>query len=110
MSEVYSQRGMSMRHSILRGGYMSYIRAEEVLPKELIEAIQQYISGENIYIPCVEKKDWGSQTETKKYYKDRNKEICDKSRQGVSTIILAEEYFLSEKSIRRIIRSEREAG
>ena len=49
----YSQRGMSMRHSILRGGYMSYIRAEEVLPKELIEAIQQYISGENIYIPCV---------------------------------------------------------
>ena len=52
---------------------MSYIRAEEVLPKELIEAIQQYISGENIYITCVEKKDWGSQTDTKKYYKDRNK-------------------------------------
>ena len=85
---------------------MSYIRAEEVLPKELIEAIQQYISGENIYIPCVEKKDWGSQTDTRKYYTERNKEICKKSRDGVSVVILAEEYFLSEKSIRRIIKSE----
>ncbi len=85
---------------------MSYIRAEEVLPKELIETIQQYISGENIYIPCVEKKDWGSQTETRKYYNERNREICDKSRKGVSTLILAQEYFLSEKSIRRIIKSE----
>ena len=89
---------------------MSYIRAEKVLPKELIEAIQQYISGENIYIPCVDKKDWGSQTDTKKYYNDRNKEICEKIRKGVSTVILAEEYFLSEKSIRRIIRSERAAS
>ncbi len=85
---------------------MSYLRAEEVLPKELIEAIQQYVSGENIYIPCVEKKDWGSQTETRKYYSERNREIYDKSRRGVSTVILAQEYFLSEKSIRRIIKSE----
>ena len=85
---------------------MSYLRAEEVLPKELIEAIQQYVSGENIYIPCVEKKDWGSQTETRKYYSERNREIYDKSRRGVSTVILAQEYFLSEKSMRRIIKSE----
>lgn len=30
---------------------MSYISAEEVLPKELIETIQQYVSGKSIYIP-----------------------------------------------------------
>ena len=35
---------------------MSYINAEEVLPKELIEMIQQYVNGESIYIPCKEKK------------------------------------------------------
>lgn len=29
---------------------MSYIRAEEVLPKELIETIQQYVNGKAIYI------------------------------------------------------------
>jgi len=30
---------------------MSYKKAEEVLPVEIIEMIQQYIEGENIYIP-----------------------------------------------------------
>ena len=84
---------------------MSYVRAEEILPKELIETIQQYVSGEIIYIPCKEKKDWGSQTETKKYYRTRNREICLKYRNGVSTKILASEYSLSEKSIYRVLRT-----
>lgn len=35
---------------------MSYVSAENVLPKELIETIQQYVSGQSIYIPCKEKK------------------------------------------------------
>lgn len=34
---------------------MSYIKAEEILPKELIEVIQQYVCGKSIYIPCTEK-------------------------------------------------------
>ena len=37
---------------------MSYIRAEDVLPKELIDTIQQYVSGKNIYIPSKEKNGW----------------------------------------------------
>ena len=43
---------------------MSYISAEDILPKELIETIQQYVSGKSVYIPCKEKKVWGSQTKT----------------------------------------------
>ena len=35
---------------------MSYISAEDILPRELIETIQQYVSGKSIYIPCKEKK------------------------------------------------------
>ena len=34
---------------------MSQLRAEELLPRELIETIQQYVSGKSIYIPCREK-------------------------------------------------------
>ncbi len=83
---------------------MSYISAEDVLPKELIETIQQYVSGKSIYIPCKEKKVWGSQTETKQYYKIRNQEICIKHKNGVSIKTLAITYSLSEKSIQRIIR------
>jgi hypothetical protein len=30
---------------------MSYIKAEYVLPQELLELIQQYIDGDYIYIP-----------------------------------------------------------
>ena len=83
---------------------MSYISAEDVLPKELIETIQQYVSGKSIYIPCKEKKVWGSQTETKQYYKIRNQEICIKHKNGVSIKTLATTYSLSEKNIQRIIR------
>ena len=84
---------------------MSYIRAEEILPKELIETIQQYVSGKSIYIPCREKKVWGSQTKTKQYYETRNLEICQKHRNGMAITRLAEEYSLSEKSIQRSIRT-----
>lgn len=84
---------------------MSYVSAEDVLPKELVEAIQQYVSGKCIYIPCKEKQVWGSRTKTKQYYKIRNHEICTKYKNGVSVKILANEYFLSEKSIQRIIRT-----
>ncbi len=84
---------------------MSYIRAEKVLPKELIEEIQQYVSGQSIYIPCKEKQDWGSQTKTKQYYKVRNREIVQKHEEGISVQQLATEYFLSEKSIQRVIRN-----
>ncbi len=87
---------------------MSYVKAEDVLPKELIEAIQQYMSGKSIYIPCKEKKIWGSQTKTKQYYNIRNHEICEKHKNGVSVKILATTYSLSEKSIQRIIRNNAE--
>ena len=34
---------------------MSYLRAEEILPKEVLELVQQYVSGKAIYVPCREK-------------------------------------------------------
>ena len=83
---------------------MSYISAEDVLPKELIEIIQEYVSGKTIYIPCKEKKKWGSESKAKQYYIIRNQEICIKHKNGVSVKVLAEEYSLSIKSIQRIIR------
>ncbi len=84
---------------------MSYIRAEKVLPKELIDLIQQYVSGSSIYIPCKEKKVWGSQTKFKNYYKVRNQEILAKYQKWDSIKTLADEYSLTEKSIQRILRT-----
>lgn len=47
---------------------MSYIKANDILPQELLEIIQSYIDGEYIYIPRKEcnKKNWGENTETKR--------------------------------------------
>ena len=89
---------------------MSYIKAEEILPKEVIEIIQQYASGVNIYIPCKEKKEWGSQTDSRVYYRTRNDKICEMHRKGKSVSELAYEYSLSEKSIRRILRETRRSA
>ncbi len=86
---------------------MSYVRAEDILPKELIEAIQKYVNGQAIYIPTMEKKLWGSMTDTKQFLSDRNEQIFHKHEQGVTTMELAMEYALSEKSVQRIIRNIR---
>lgn len=89
---------------------MSYVRAEEILPHEIIETIQQYVSGKSIYIPCREKKDWGSQIKTKQYYESRNDEIWQKHKSGVSIAGLAEEYYLFQKRIQRIIRTSNDTA
>ena len=90
---------------------MSYIRAEEVLPKELIETIQQYVNGKAIYIPSTSKKEWGSRTDTRQYLIQRNHEISQKYQGGSSIASLAMQFSLSEKSIQRIVREgKRKSG
>ncbi len=86
---------------------MSYLRAEEILPKELLEAVQQYVNGQSVYIPAKEKSDWGSGTDTKQILDVRNREIFEKHLTGASVQTLADEYALSEKSIQRIVREQR---
>ncbi|MFT8314275.1 MAG: CD3324 family protein [Clostridium sp.] len=84
---------------------MSYIKATDVLPGELLDLIQKYIEGEYIYIPRKEcnKRSWGEITKSKKETNARNAEIYEKYKEGVSTKVLSEMYYLSAKSIQRII-------
>lgn len=84
---------------------MSYINAKEILPKELLEQLQKYVEGNYLYIPRKEelKKAWGSETETKQALSQRNEQIYLKYLDGQSCTALAECYFLSVKSIQRII-------
>lgn len=86
---------------------MSYLRGEEILPKELLEAVQQYVNGQSVYIPAKEKSGWGSGTDTKQILSFRNRDIFEKYLEGVSVRRLADDYALSEKSIQRIIREQR---
>ena len=72
---------------------MSYIKAEEILPKELIEVIQQYVCGKSIYIPCTEKQTWGSYTHSRQYYRKRNHDICNEHKAGIPVTELSKRYI-----------------
>ncbi|MCJ8172880.1 CD3324 family protein [Clostridium botulinum] len=77
----------------------------DVLPEELLELIQNYIDGEYIYIPRKEcnRKTWGENTESKRKISIRNSEIYKKYKESISVKVLSEMYYLSPKSIQRII-------
>ncbi len=85
---------------------MSRKKIENVLPAEVIELIQQYVEGQNIYIPrkTESRQEWGTGTHIKEELSERNREIYNEYLAGARTGELAKRYFLTEKSIRRIIR------
>lgn len=88
---------------------MSYKKAVGTLPAELIKLIQQYVDGELIYIPKKEcnKIKWGTNTDIRIELKKRNENIYLEYVNGISSQALAEKYFLSLKSIERIILQEK---
>ena len=87
---------------------MSYIKAEEILPEELIRRIQEYADGVYIYIPRRpgNRQPWGQETGYKAELKLRNDRIRNDYAAGVSVTALSRKYHLSEKSIRRILQKK----
>ena len=88
---------------------MSYKKANKVLPNELVAIIQQYIDGEYIYIPRKEttRKKWGTDTSTRKDLLERNNRIYEDYQNGILVSDLVEKYYLSLKSIQRILLQEK---
>jgi len=84
---------------------VSYKNATEILPEKLLQDLQQYIDGEYVYIPKLDgkKKKWGENTRSKEVIIDRNNEIYHQYLLGISTKALANHYFLSQKTIQKII-------
>lgn len=79
---------------------MGYIRAEEILPIEVIELIQQYVDGENIYIPrkAANRQAWGTGTQIKQELRMRNRQIYKDYLAGSKISELASKYYLSKKA------------
>lgn len=86
---------------------MSYIKAEKILPNEIIKIIQEYVDGKSIYIPkkSEQRMDWGNNTGIREELAERNHKIYKDYCNGTSTQELADEFYLSIKSIQRIIRN-----
>lgn len=88
---------------------MKYAKAQDVLPEAIIKIIQEYIDGRYLYVPRKDEnlKAWGEKSGIKNQLKVRNKEIYKKYIDGATINVLTQEYYLSEKSIRRIIGKEK---
>ena len=90
------------QYSLLKGEKMSYINANIVLPKELIKEIQKYVNGVNLYIPKVPEMKNADNSYRLEICR-RNHEIYEMFLQGEKVSGLAAKYFLSDKSIYRIV-------
>lgn len=81
---------------------MSYRNANDILPGELLNEIQRYVNGVNLYIPKIPgKKD--SKSSYRQEICARNKEIFAMFQAGNKVSELAAKYYLSDKSIYRIL-------
>ncbi|OMF07562.1 hypothetical protein BK129_07100 [Paenibacillus amylolyticus] len=84
---------------------MKYSKAESIFPEELLRIIQEYVQGELVYIPKPKETHlkWGEKTESKSKVSARNAEIKSLFLNGIRVEELADRYFLSCESIKKIV-------
>ncbi|MFB6469087.1 CD3324 family protein [Cytobacillus sp. Hz8] len=87
---------------------MAYVKATAILPEKLISEIQKYVQGEMIYIPKPEpaRKKWGTRSGIRKQIDERNSVMKRAFKNGRTIDQLAEEYYLSVETIKKIVYSK----
>lgn len=83
---------------------MKYKNASKVLPDDLLKEVQKYAAGQTLYFPkATIRKKWGEESGARRFFQQRNEEIRLKYLEKTSIERLADEYCLSEESIRKIV-------
>ena len=83
---------------------MDYKNAKEVLPADLLRAVQKYADGTLLYIPQKKKRTgWGIKNGARMEFRARNREIVREYLSGKTVCELAEKYCLSTETMRKII-------
>ena len=90
---------------------MRYVKAGDILPEELLLELQRYVDGAYLYVRRKQENrlSWGERTHSKAGTARRNREIYRRYLEGQCPAALAGDYFLTEKTVRRIILEERKA-
>lgn len=80
--------------------------ANNILPSDIVEMLQEYIDGEYLYIPRkdINKKSWGEKSGFREELNNRNRKIVNEYKKGKTIKEISKYYYLTEHSIRRIIR------
>ncbi|ANY68090.1 hypothetical protein BBD42_17605 [Paenibacillus sp. BIHB 4019] len=88
---------------------MKYENGSDILPEELLREVQKYASGKLLYIPAgEEKRAWGAASGYREQLQRRNRMIRNKYAHGRTVSELADEYFLSLDSIKKILYSKKQ--
>lgn len=83
---------------------MKYQNAAEILPEKLLKELQSYVDGQFLYIPkATKKKQWGTDSGSRIFYQERNKEIQKRYQQGCSIDMLTNQYGLAYSTIKNIL-------
>ncbi len=88
---------------------MKYENAKDLLPPELLTQVQKYVSGKLMYVPIAEEaKGWGTASGYRQKLLKRNQTIYNEYVMGKTVSELADEYFLSVDSIKKIVYGKKE--
>ena len=84
---------------------MKYVNAQAILPEALVKELQSYIQGGYLYIPVEEeqRKRLGEVSRYRQELQERNRQIREAYKEGISMETLSEEYGLSVYAVRKIV-------
>ncbi|MCW6110758.1 CD3324 family protein [Clostridium sporogenes] len=84
---------------------MGYKQANKIFPADLLNEIQSYVDEQYVYIPRKDgnRRMWGEVNRSKEIISKRNIEIFKKYNNGISIKELASMYYISQKTIYKII-------
>lgn len=83
---------------------MNYENAKDLLPDEILRQVQNYAAGKLLYVPVKEEgKSCGEVSGYRQKLIKRNRMICNKYANGMTISELADEFFLSLDSIKKIL-------
>jgi len=88
---------------------MKYENAKDILPEHLLAEVQKYAGGKLLYIPVEnEPRSWGEVSGYRQRLLKRNVMICNRYQAGATLSELAQEYFLSLDSIKKIVYGKKD--
>ena len=83
---------------------MKYENAKDILPASLLEEVQKYAEGKVIYIPkCTKTRGWGEASGYREKLNKRNSLRCNRYSAGRSILEIAEEFYLSPETVKKIV-------
>lgn len=84
---------------------MPYVKADELLPPELLREVQKYVQGSLLYIPrhADSKLGWGARSGARELFDRRNEAIREARARGARIDDHAEEYHISVDGIRKVL-------